>query len=270
MDKEKKKDTLKALVDIVDGKMLAIASDDSSDRTGDSLTIDRWDLRSFKKNPVLQAGHDYRPEYTIGVAKHIKIKDNQLLFEPEFHDYTQLAREVGDMYRNGILKAFSVGFIPDALMSPDDKKAKNQLLEISAVAVPANANALMIEAKSYDDKTLNKVKDWVGKELDEKKEAKVIEDIEEKEGRVISKKNRNIIKEAVEALEKVLGMSETPEKVPEKGITAPVKVEEIKPELKKSIVVAPKKADDKTVQILKRIAGLSNLALNNQNKVIKK
>lgn len=167
----KDRQELKAITQIdADGKMLAIASDDSNDRMGDSLDIKKWDLRNFKKNPVLLAGHINSPEYVIGVAKKMRIEGNRLLFEPEFHKITELARNIGQMFKEEVLKAWSVGFMPGALMNPEDKDAKNELLEVSAVAVPANANALMAEAKAYTPEKLDEVKDWVGGEIKENKE----------------------------------------------------------------------------------------------------
>ena len=328
------KKTLKAITDIVDGKMLAVASDDSVDRMGDSLTIDKWDLKDFKRNPVLLPGHESKPQYVIGVAKDIRVEGNKLLFEPVFHSITELARDIGMMFEKGILKAWSVGFIPNALMEPENKKAKNELLEISAVAVPANANALTT-AKSYDDKTKKEIEDWVDsrdvkkpvsietsetdghkhlanindetgdgettvagddphahsvkdskiaetnghthslkkpkkKTVDKKEVKEVVEkeivekEVVEKEGKVISKKNKEIIqsaveitKQAVEALEKLLELSETP-KEPKAVDT---KVEETK--VVKKELFSEKKM---ITQVLKKIAGNSNLALNKLNK----
>jgi len=172
-----KKQSIKALVEMQEGKMIAVASDNSEDRMGDSLDQEKWDLKNFKKNPVLQAGHDYRPEFTVGKAKNIRIEKNKLMFEPVFHTITPLGKQIGEMYREGFLKAFSVGFIPRAMMDPKNDKAKNELLEISAVAVPANANALLSSAKSYDNNTVNEVKEWV-EESEEKTEKEI--DISEK------------------------------------------------------------------------------------------
>ena len=139
------KKTLQALTDKVEGKLLAIASTEDVDRAGDVIKLDSWDFNNFLKNPVLQAGHDYRPQFTIGVAKNLRIDDKKVVFEPVFHELTQLAREIKGMYEEGILKAWSVGFIP-GMKSGE----KNELLEISAVAVPANANALMVTAKGMN------------------------------------------------------------------------------------------------------------------------
>ena len=155
-----KKQHIKAYTKKNNGKLLAIASTEGKDRSGDELKMSDWDLASFKKNPVLQAGHNYNPEYTIGVAEKIRVENNQLVFEPNFHEITQLARDIKAMYEQAVLSTWSVGFIPHALMNPEDTKAKNELLEISAVAVPANAECLT-SAKSYGEKEVNKISEWV-------------------------------------------------------------------------------------------------------------
>lgn len=332
-----KKKNIQALTEIIDGKLMAVASDNSVDRMGDSLDADRWDLKNFKKNPVLLAGHDYRPEYVIGVAKNIKVEGEKLMFEPEFHDFTELAKNMAVLVKNQILKAWSVGFIPNALLDPENKSAKNELLEISLVAVPANANALMVEAKSYSSETKTRVNEWVEKKTKKIKKAKKkspefkIEDkikkeiittetgetnnhthsakynsengegttaqngdklhlhiitnfkieesnnhthtlkksekkeIQKKEGKVISKRNRQVISEAIDAtknvviaLEKLLDLSE---ERPEKAI------EDIKKVVKKeSVQELPISEKELVRQILRKIAGSSNLALNKLKK----
>ena len=167
--KNKKKETqeIKAITEIIDGKMVVIASDESKDRVGESLKVDDWDFKNFKKNPVLQAGHDYRPQFTIGVAKNLRVEGKKVLFEPMFHSITSLGREIKEMFEQGILKAWSVGFIPGR-----EKGDKNELLEVSAVAVPANANALVIAKgmKPEEEKEVKeKIDDFVSKEKPKKK-----------------------------------------------------------------------------------------------------
>jgi len=151
---------IKALVQNIKGKLIAVASDDSEDRHGDSLDQTSWDLRQFKKNPVLLMSHQYHLA-PIGIAKNIRVKDNKLIFEPEFHEITQMASEVKKMFLDGIMRAFSVGFM-------ENKKKKNELLEISAVSVPANANALVF-AKSFTPEEEKEVESWVKKNIDFKK-----------------------------------------------------------------------------------------------------
>lgn len=159
----REKQYLETLVEKKDGKMLAIASDDTLDRMGDSLSADKWDLTNFLKNPVLQLSHDYN-QPPIGIAKNLRVKGKKLFFEPVFHEITQVAKEIKALYEAGIMRAFSVGFIP-----AKEKEGVYELLEISAVSIPANPNALIL-AKSFDAKTIKEVSAWVGKEVNRKTE----------------------------------------------------------------------------------------------------
>lgn len=148
------KKEIKALVQNIDGKLLAVASDETIDRVGDKLDPEKFDLKNFKKNPVLQWAHRYDIP-PVGIAKNIKVDGNKLLFEPVFHNITEMAREVAQLFMEGILKAFSVGYITreDGTM---------ELLEISAVPVPANPNALMIEKSLGEALVKNSdVKSWI-------------------------------------------------------------------------------------------------------------
>lgn len=163
-----KKQQLEAFTEVKDGHMVAIASTETQDRMGDVLKLEDWDLKNFKRNPVLQAGHDYAPQFTIGVARNIRIEDKKLVFNPEFHDITPLAAQIKKMYEEGILKAWSVGFKP--AMEEDEK---HELLEISAVAVPANPDSLTFIEKSMEsvsEKDGAVITDWVTKQVDIKEE----------------------------------------------------------------------------------------------------
>lgn len=157
MDKKE----LKAITVVKEGKLTAIASTEDEDRAGDSLKVKDWNFDLFLKNPVLQAGHDYRPQFTIGVAKNLRVEGKKVLFEPIFHEITPLAKQIKQMYEQGILKAWSVGFIPAEMT----KDKRHELLEVSAVAVPANAHALMKTMKSLDKGQENQIalelKEWV-------------------------------------------------------------------------------------------------------------
>ena len=163
-----KKKEIQALTEKVNGKMTAIASTEAVDRVGDSLKVNDWNFKNFKKNPVLQAGHDYHPLSTIGIAKNICVENNQVIFEPQFHEITSLAREVKKMYEEKYLTAWSVGFIP-----AKEEGGKHELLEVSAVAVPANAEALTtLSQKSIENGTKDEEKEINNfiKKLKEKKE----------------------------------------------------------------------------------------------------
>lgn len=134
--------------------MLAIASTSVVDRQGESVSIDGWDIKNFKKNPVLLWGHNH-DEPAIGRAKNIKIvgegKKRQMTFEPVFHDKTEFAKAIKVLYEGDdnlepVLNSFSVGFKP--IDVDGNTYTKQELLEISAVNVPANPEARVMAYKS--------------------------------------------------------------------------------------------------------------------------
>lgn len=165
---------INAFLDNAKNKMTAIASDESKDRQGDSLKIRDWDLKNFRKNPVLLYAHNHH-EPPIGIVKKLRQEGKKLLFEPIFHEITQKAKEIKQLYEEGIMKGFSVGFIPH-------DTGKMELLEISAVPVPANANALLSQKSITDEHTekATEIKDWVHsidiKPVQEEKQENKIED----------------------------------------------------------------------------------------------
>lgn len=144
----------KANIEITDKGMLAVASTSVVDRQGEIVSVDGWDLKNFKKNPVLLWAHNH-DEVAIGKAKNIKVvgegKKAQLVFEPVFHDKTPLAKAIkslfeGDEEYEPTLNSFSVGFRPTD--TDGNVYTKQELLEISAVNVPANPEARVMAYKS--------------------------------------------------------------------------------------------------------------------------
>ncbi len=176
-----KKITIEAITELKEnGEMTAIASDESIDRVGDSLKVTDWDFKEFLKNPVLQAGHDYKPQYNIGIAKDLRVEGKKVKFTPVFHDITRLSREIHEMFSKKFLRAWSVGLIPGK-----EEGDKNELLEVSAVAVPANSNALTTvksltqEAEKYDEETLGEVKSWIERKSAEELGKKIVNTLKE-------------------------------------------------------------------------------------------
>jgi len=130
----------------------AVASTSTPDRFGDIIVQDGWELEQFKKNPVIPWGHDYNKP-PVARAEEIYVDNGKLVFlakfpEPGTYD---LADTVFELYKQGFLKAFSVGFIP-VEYEPNEHGGltykRQELLEISAVTVPANPEALMLAYKS--------------------------------------------------------------------------------------------------------------------------
>jgi HK97 family phage prohead protease len=135
------------------------ASTADMDRDGESIEVSGWDLKNFKKNPVIMFAHDYRT-LPIGKATKIGVKDGKLVDVVEFppEGTYEFADTVARLVDAGYLKTQSVGFIPktwtDADFEDDAKGqkprrtyTKQELLEISIVPVPSNPNALMNAVK---------------------------------------------------------------------------------------------------------------------------
>jgi HK97 family phage major capsid protein/HK97 family phage prohead protease len=143
----------KTHADTVHG-MEFILSDESPDRMGDVISSDGWTLDNFKRNPIALFNH--LPSFPIGRWRNLRVGDGALRGHLEMAPAGTSARidEIRKLIEAGILKAVSVGF-RDLESEPLEKKdpfggrrfLKQELVETSLVAVPANANALAI-AKS--------------------------------------------------------------------------------------------------------------------------
>lgn len=155
----------------------AIGSTDAPDRYGEIVDQETWDLKSFKKNPILLWAHNSKLP-PIGRVVKSRVLDGKLVFDAEFDMNDEFAASIYRKYKDGFLNAFSVGFIPKIFMTEDEKGKMlknpilkdNELLEISAVPVPANPEALnnlamrSFATKEWDD---------VIKEFAEEKEVEV-------------------------------------------------------------------------------------------------
>ncbi len=118
-----------------------IFSTADEDRHGDIVYQD-FDLKFFKKNPVFLDSHNYDSiEHIIGKVKNVSVDGGKLKGQVEFAMMNPKGVLAEAMATAGFLNATSVGFIPKQF---DDKGniVKSELLEVSAVAVPANARAL--------------------------------------------------------------------------------------------------------------------------------
>lgn len=145
-----------------------VASDETMDRQGESLPIDAWDLRNYKKNPVLLVNHDYKVENIVGTAKKVRVVDGQLIFDAVFHEITALAKEVKEMVKQGFLNTVSVGFMRKPGKRAEDPMT-NELFEVSFVPVPANPSAERIKAlveTAAKEAKGEEVKEWVARQAE--------------------------------------------------------------------------------------------------------
>jgi HK97 family phage prohead protease len=133
-----------------------LASDETVDRYNEVITATGLNLDNYAKNPVFQNSHQYGDIiYTLGKSVAHEVRGGRLFQRIEFAvDVNPVAKIAYELYRGGFLRAVSVGFIPQEWEEgrPGDgfrrKFVSQELLELSAVSIPANPNALALGLKS--------------------------------------------------------------------------------------------------------------------------
>ena len=126
-------------------------SDDSVDRYGERVDQASWDVKNYKKNPVILWGHDpSRAENVIGTGDNIKLNQSGKSFITAQFDDDEHASLIFNKIKKGILRTVSAGFIPHTLEFDEDVPVlkDNELLEVSVVGIPANPNALALDYKA--------------------------------------------------------------------------------------------------------------------------
>jgi len=119
----------------------AVFSTSKEDRHGD-IVHQEWDLKYFKKNPVLLDSHNYDSiEHILGRVKNIK-SDGKLEGDIEFATENPKGKLAQYLAEKGFLNTTSVGFIPKEF-NDKGEILKSELLEISVVSIPANPEALL-------------------------------------------------------------------------------------------------------------------------------
>jgi len=157
-----------------------VGSTEDVDRDGDILRVNGWDLAAYKQNPLFLWMHD---AFGLPIGRAVKVTknlaDKRLEFEIEFvrMEVYPFADTVRRLYLGKFLRATSVRFRPQKVLVPkteEERQAmglgpfgieyvKQELLELSAVTVPANPQALrlsvggMLAEKSLGPKDLELV-----------------------------------------------------------------------------------------------------------------
>ena len=137
------------------------ANTTDKDRDGDIILESAWKqggLANFLKNPIVLAFHNH--QMPIGTVKAHSVSEKGLHVTAEI---SKAAGNVFELVKEGILQAFSVGF---RILDADfDSKTDLflikdlELLEVSVVAVPANAESVFRVSKSLNGEELKLMKD---------------------------------------------------------------------------------------------------------------
>lgn len=120
-------------------------------RDGHVIAVDGWQLKNYRKNPVVMWCHDYS-QPPIGTCESIGVRDGELQATVRFcseQDHP-FGYQIGRMVQAGHLRAASVGWDPIEYIYDEKlggyRFAKQELLEWSIVPVPADAGALVKRA----------------------------------------------------------------------------------------------------------------------------
>ena len=133
--------------------MTFVISSEEVDRHGDVVLAQGWRLQAYLRNPVFLWAHNYGLP-VIGRALAVWPEPGQLLARLEFAP-TEFASQVAALYRSGYQQGVSVGFRPLRYEERRDGRTgaflgirflEQELLEVSAVPVPANRQALRRES----------------------------------------------------------------------------------------------------------------------------
>ena len=178
-----KKDVSIITEDLGDRSVQFTISKEVVDRDGDILRASGVDFTNYMKNPVFLSFHNSR-EFPLGKVTKFWVEGNAvkaIVYFPPIEELSTNPEQASEKaklvdftyhcYKTGMLNAVSVGFIP--LEWTESEKGfdilKWELLEFSAVAVPANQDAIAEAVKSFGlDKSVIKEYFTTEKSLDEK------------------------------------------------------------------------------------------------------
>ena len=128
------------------------ANSTSVDRVGDVIPMTAWNkaLENYLKNPIILAYHDH--DDPIGRMIDHRVDEKGLWVKARI---SAAAEDVFNLVKDGVLTAFSVGFIiKDAIYDSITDLfiiKELELLEISVVAVPCNQDSTFSLSKAFDN-----------------------------------------------------------------------------------------------------------------------
>ena len=178
-----KKDVSIITEDLGDRCVQFTISKEVEDRDGDILRANGVDFTNYMKNPLFLSFHNSR-EFPLGKVTKFWVEGNEvkaIVYFPTLEELSSNPEQASEKaklvdftyhcYKTGMLNAVSVGFIP--LEWTESEKGFDitqwELLEFSAVAVPANQDAIAEAVKSFGlDKSVIKEYFTTEKSLDEK------------------------------------------------------------------------------------------------------
>lgn len=160
-----KKDLPIETKDLGDRSVQFTISKEVVDRDGDILRAGGVDFTNYMKNPVFLGFHNSR-DFPLGKVTKFWVEGDSvkaIVYFPTVEELSTNPEQASEKakltdftyhcYKTGMLNAVSVGFIPLEWTETENGYdiQKWELLEFSAVAVPANQDAIAEAVKSFGD-----------------------------------------------------------------------------------------------------------------------
>lgn len=127
------------------------ASTKDVDRMGDVIQPTAFDIKKINEKglPIL---FNHNPNFPIGKSLWGKINDVGLMLKVYISDKTQVAKDVWNLVKEGIISGASVGFIPTEWKEIKDgyEFLKVDLFETSFTPIPANPGAVTLMMKKVE------------------------------------------------------------------------------------------------------------------------
>lgn len=131
----------------------AVITTNQPDRAGDVIIpMGLRNARQYLRNPVVLWAHQ-RGWPPIGACQHLDVQADRIIAETKFSESSAFAKDVFTLYAEGILRAWSIGFLPQEIhpITPSAERPDGgfcfrqwDLLEYSAVPIPENPDALTL------------------------------------------------------------------------------------------------------------------------------
>lgn len=213
-----------------EGTFEVVATTEGVDRDGEVILVNGWDFTNFQKNPVLLMSHDWRSLPVGAVTEIVPDYNAKKIIMRGVFASTPAGQELRKLYDDGIMRTVSVGFI--AKERNGNTISKAELLELSFVSVPSNPDAISLSRMVKFSKMIEE-----GQPVEEGTKnadipegaamlenlGKLIKDmsaiyrhyevslsgtkaivVEEKAGRVLSSKNRDLVQQCCDMLTQLL------------------------------------------------------------------
>ena len=157
-----------------------VAATEGRKADGIDLKMANVDLARYDGNPIIGYGHDYygRASLPIGRAAKTVVEGKRLMIDPEFDADDEFAVNVERKLRKGYLNAVSIGFDAHDI-DEAGVPGRWELFETSVVPLPLDAQALVDSGRA-------RALDLLYGDL--------------RAGKVLSAKNKGLLKDAIAAL----------------------------------------------------------------------